>query len=61
MSETMGNKLTLKTTFLTKNPLAVMLLVPFVSPSAKKNQGNIPATSHNIKGKLSIGFDLNPT
>jgi len=59
--EIMGNRLTLKTTFLTKKALAIILLVPVERPSAKKNHGNIPAISHKIKGKLSTGWDLNPT
>jgi len=59
--ETIGSKLTLNTTFLTKKLFAVILFVPLVRPSAKKNQGNIPTTNHKIKGKLSMGCDLKPT
>ena len=53
--EIIGSRETLKTTFLTKNEFAIILLVPVDRPSAKKNQGNIPATSHKIKGKSSTG------
>ena len=57
----MGSKEILKTTFLTRKEFDKILLVPDDSPSAKKNQGNIPAMSHNINGKLSTGWDLKPT
>ena len=55
ISETIGSKLTLKTTFFTKKLLATMLLVPFDKPSAKKNHGNMPVISHKMKGKSSTG------
>ena len=56
-----GKRLTRNTTFLTRKEFMIILLVPVASPSAKKNHGNIPATNHKIKGKLSTGCDLNPT
>jgi len=60
-NEIIGKRETLKTTFFTKKALAMILFVPVERPSAKKNHGNIPATSHSINGKLSTGLDLNPT
>jgi len=60
-SDIIGKRETLKTTFFTKNEFATILLVPVDIPSAKKNQGNIPATSQRIKGKSSTGWDLKPT
>ena len=59
--EMIGSSEILKTTFLTRKEFAKILFVPDDKPSAKKNQGNIPAINHKIKGKLSTGCDLNPT
>ena len=59
--EIIGSKEILKTTFFTKNEFANILFVPEDKPSAKKNQGNIPAINHKIKGKVSTGCDLKPT
>ena len=59
--EIIGSNEIRNTTFFTRKEFANILFVPEVKPSAKKNHGNIPAMSHKIKGKLSIGCDLNPT
>jgi len=60
-SDIIGRRLILKTTFFTKKLLARILFVLLANPSAKKNQGNIPASNQSIKGKLSTGCDLKPT
>ena len=60
-NEIIGKRLTLKTTFFTRNVLEIILFVPADRPSAKKNHGKIPEINHKIKGKSPTGFDLKPT
>ena len=50
----------MKTTFFTRYDFSTMQLLMLMRPSDIKNQGIIPAESHNIKGTSSIGTVLKP-
>ena len=56
-----GSRLTRNTTFFTRKLLLYIEPVAACNASLKKNQGNMPHTSHKINGKLSTGMDLKPT